>query len=225
MVDKLSFGYNSTEALLQNISFKLAEGECLGIVGGNGAGKSTLLWCLLGLLKHSGTVRLFGDIPTRKTLMRVGMVFQNPEDQLFMPAILDDAALPLVNRGTPIRQARKTAQENFEQMGLGKLINRPASEISIGERKRASIAVALSTLPELLLLDEPTAELDGRAVNQLVEALRRLPIARIIASHDTNFLKKTTSRILVLCEGRIISDGPVSDVLNDRALLQAARLE
>jgi cobalt/nickel transport system ATP-binding protein len=224
-VENLSFSYDSAEALLQNISFQVVEGECLGIVGGNGTGKSTLLWCLLGLLKYKGTIRLFGEALTRKSLMRVGMVFQNPEDQLFMPTILDDAALPLVNRGMPIMEARKTAQENFEQMGLSKLTHRPASQLSIGERKRASIAAALSTLPEMLLLDEPTAELDGRAANQLVEMLAKLHIARIITSHDITFLKRTASRVLVLCGGKFICDGTASAVFNDHALMQAARLE
>lgn len=223
-VQGLSFSYNPDEVLLDNIAFQVKEGECLGIVGGNGAGKSTLLWCLLGLLKSGGTVRLFGEKVTKKSLMRVGMVFQNPEDQLFMPSILDDAALPLVNRGQTIMEARKAAQEKLNQLDLDKLAHRPAAKLSIGERKRASIAAVLSTSPELILLDEPTAELDGRAANQLTTLLMQLPIARIVASHDISFLKNVASRVLVLCEGKAIADGSASEVLQDPALLQAARL-
>lgn len=223
-VQDLSFSYDSEEVLLQNIAFQVMEGECLGIVGGNGAGKSTLLWCLLGLLKAGGTIRLFGERLAKKSLMRVGMVFQNPEDQLFMPAILDDAALPLVNSGRPIIEARRVAQEKLDQLGLGRLALRPATKLSIGERKRASIAAVLSTSPDLILLDEPTAELDGRASNQLIDILAQLPIARIVTSHDINFVKTIASRVLVLCGGKAIADGPASEVLYDPVLLQAARL-
>lgn len=223
-VQNLSFSYDSDEALLEKITFQVMDGECLGIVGGNGAGKSTLLWCLLGLLKARGTIRLFGEKLTKKSLMRVGMVFQNPEDQLFMPTILDDAALPLVNGGRPITEAREIAQEKLDQLGLGALALRPATKLSIGERKRASIAAVLSTSPDLILLDEPTAELDGQASNQLTDLLAKLPIARIVTSHDINFVKTIASRVLVLCEGKAIADGPALAVLDDPALLQAARL-
>jgi cobalt/nickel transport system ATP-binding protein len=224
-VEKLSFSFDPARIVLQDVTFRVVEGECLGIVGGNGAGKSTLLWCLLGLLKASGTIRLFGEKLTKKAMKRVGMVFQNPEDQLFMPTILDDAALPLVNRGQKIGEARETAQLKLEQLGLGELAGRSAMELSIGERKRASIAAVLSTLPELLLLDEPTAELDGRAVRQLAVLLSELSVARIVTSHDTGFLGRIASRLLVLCDGKVIADGPASEVLGDSALLQAARLE
>jgi cobalt/nickel transport system ATP-binding protein len=224
-VENLSFSFDPARVLLQDITFRVMDGECLGIVGGNGAGKSTLLWCMLGLLKARGTIRLFGEKLAKKAMMRVGMVFQNPEDQLFMPSILDDAALPLVNRGRTIKEARATAQHIFDQLGLGKLVHRPAMELSIGERKRASIAAALSTLPELLLLDEPTAELDGRAERQLAVLLSELSITRIVTSHDIDFLRRIASRVLVLCDGKIIADGTASEVLSDPALLEAARLE
>ncbi len=224
-VADLTFSYHPAQMLLQSITFQAMEGECLGIVGGNGAGKSTLLWCLLGLLKAGGTVRLFGGKPTKKSIVRVGMVFQNPEDQLFMPSLLDDLALPLVNRGLGISEARRTAQSRLDQLGLGMLARRPAAQLSIGERKRASIAMALSAQPELLLLDEPTAELDGRSVSQLIAVLAQLPVTRIVTSHDIRFMNTIASRVLVLCEGRVVADGPASDVLRDQALLQTARLE
>jgi cobalt/nickel transport system ATP-binding protein len=223
-VHDLSFSYNPDEASLKNISFRLMEKERLGIIGGNGAGKSTLLWCLLGLLKSGGTIRLFGEKVTKKSLMRVGMVFQNPEDQLFMPSILDDAALPLVNSGRPIVEARKVAQEKLDQLGLGKLAQRPATKLSIGERKRASIAAVLSTSPDLIVLDEPTAELDGRASSQLTVLLAHMSIASIVTSHDINFLKTIATRVLVLYEGEVLAEGPASKVLSDLNLLQAARL-
>lgn len=224
-VEDLNFSFERDQPCLRGISFQVFDGECLGIVGGNGAGKSTLLWCLLGLLKAGGSVRLFGERVGKKALARVGMVFQNPEDQLFMPALLDDVALPLVNRGIPLGEARAIGLEKLDLMGLRHLANRPATQLSIGERKRASIAAALATLPELLMLDEPTAELDGRSVRQLTNVLVQLDLTRIVTSHHLDFLRNISSRALVLCEGRIVADGPMALILHDRALIRAANLE
>ena len=135
--------------VLQDIDFRVSEGESLGIVGGNGAGKSTLLWCLAGLLKAAGSIRLFGGALKPEALARVGMVFQNSEDQLFMPTLLDDVALPLVNRGLPVEAARRIALDRLGELGMRDLARRPATKLSVGERKRAAIAAALSISPEL----------------------------------------------------------------------------
>ena len=211
-VENLSFGFERERPVLRGVSFSVVEGECVGIVGANGAGKSTLLWCLLGLLKASGKVRLLSK--------RVGVVFQNPEDQLFMPSLLEDVALALVNRGVPAADARQTAVAALERVGLAQAATRPAAQLSLGERKRASIAAALAVSPELLLLDEPTAELDGRAVRQLAGVLAGLPVARLITSHHLEFLLGLASRILVLSEGRIVAEGPADEILGDAALLE-----
>lgn len=224
-VEGLSFSFEPERPILRGISFRLSPGERLGIVGGNGAGKSTLLWCLTGLLRCSGSIRLFGEELSKKSLERVGMVFQNPDDQLFMPTLRDDLMLSLVNRGMTRSEARCAALKSLEELGISALAERSAARLSMGERKRAAIAAALSTQPGLLLLDEPTAELDGRAVRELAEMLERLPIARIVTSHDIGFLRRTVARALVLHEGRIAADGPAAEVLSNRELLRAARLE
>jgi len=223
-VTGLNFSFDRNQPVLQNINFRVSEGEYLGIVGGNGAGKSTLLWCLLGLLKATGSIRFFGEEISKRAQARIAMVFQNPEDQLFMPALLDDVALPLVNRGLGISEARRMALDMLDKLGLRDLVARPATKLSIGERKRASIAAALSTSPELLLLDEPTAELDGRSVRQLADLLAQLAVTTIVTSHHLDFLRMITSRTLVLSKGRIIADGPTPDILANRTLLQAANL-
>ena len=215
-VENLSFGFERERPVLRGVSFSVVEGECVGIVGANGAGKSTLLWCLLGLLKASGKVRLLSK--------RVGVVFQNPEDQLFMPSLVEDVALALVNRGVPAADARQTAVAALERVGLADAATRPAAQLSLGERKRASIAAALAVGPELLLLDEPTAELDGRAVRQLAGVLKGLPVARLITSHHLEFLRGVASRILVLSEGRIVAEGPAGEILGDASLLEGAGL-
>jgi cobalt/nickel transport system ATP-binding protein len=223
-VTGLNFSFERNRPVLQNIDFGVSEGECLGIAGGNGAGKSTLLWCLLGLLKASGSIRFFGEAISKRAQARIAMVFQNPEDQLFMPALLDDVALPLVNRGLGISEAQRMALDKLDKLGLRDFASRPATKLSIGERKRASIAAALSTSPELLLLDEPTAELDGRSVRQLADLLAQLAVTAIVTSHHLDFLRMITSRTLVLSKGRIIADGPTPDILANQTLLQAADL-
>ncbi len=223
-VKNLNYSFEPGQPCLRDICFEVMEGECLGIAGANGAGKSTLLWCLLGFLKASGSVRLFGDKVGKRVLTRIGMVFQNPEDQLFMANILDDVALPLANRGIPLDEARSRAIKELDLMGLRHVSDRPAARLSIGERKRASIAAALAGSPELLLLDEPTAELDGRSVRQLALILQQLNIALVVTSHNLDFLCKVTSRSLVLREGSVIAEGITQEILANEKLLADAHL-
>jgi cobalt/nickel transport system ATP-binding protein len=223
-VENLTFAYDSTRPVLDSITFAVQEGECVGILGANGAGKSTLLWCLLGLLKATGIVRCFGEKLHKRNLTRIGVVFQNPEDQLFMPCLIDDITLPLVNRGISAALAAEQAAAALKSVGLPDMLHRPASQLSLGERKRAAIASALAGSPDLLLLDEPTAELDGRAVRQLAGVLQGLTMTRVIASHDLGFLEGLAERILVLVRGKLVAEGSARQILADRALLQEAGL-
>ncbi|MCC7175665.1 MAG: ABC transporter ATP-binding protein [Bryobacterales bacterium] len=223
-VERLRFGFDPPSEVLHGVSFAVNEGECLGIVGANGSGKSTLLWCVLGLYHAGGSVKLFGEPLSRKNRHRIGAVFQNPEDQLFMPRLLEDVALPLINRGVPASTAGKQALAALEAAGLGHAAGRPAAKLSLGERKRAAIAAALVTSPELLILDEPTAELDGRSVRRLVELLGGLTVTRLVASHDLEFLRRLGARLLVLRDGAVMAEGPAADILENRALLEEAGL-
>jgi energy-coupling factor transporter ATP-binding protein EcfA2 len=222
-VKDLCFSYDSRPAL-EGINFTVRPGERVGLAGANGSGKSTLVWCILGLLRCGGSVRLFGGRPGGGVLARVGVVFQNPEDQLFLPSILDDVALPLINRGELRTAAHARARATLAAVGLAGCESRPAAALSLGQRKRAAIAAALIDAPALLLLDEPTAELDGRSVRQLKELLLGLDAAMLIASHDLSFLRDIASRAVVLGEGRILRDGPAGPVLGDSALLVEAGL-
>jgi len=222
-VENLSFRFDS-RAVLRDLSFSIPPGESVALLGANGAGKSTLLWCLLGLLHGQGSVRLFGEKPARTNLARVGVVFQNPEDQLFMPTLLDDLTLALLNRGIARQLAEQRALAALAQAGLEEHAREPATHLSLGQRKRAAIALALVGEPELLVLDEPTAELDPRAVRELTALLLRLPGARLIATHHLEFARQVATRVLVLAEGRLIADGPAESVLAEAALLTEAGL-
>jgi cobalt/nickel transport system ATP-binding protein len=217
-VDGLSFAYGRKQ-VLANISFSVSEGESVGLLGANGVGKSTLLWCLLGLLRGEGSVRVFGERPGANAARRVGVVFQNPEDQLFMPTLAGDLTLPQLNQGIAPEQARAGAVEALGSAGLAACAGEPAMHLSLGQRKRAAIALALIQRPELLILDEPTSELDGGSVRHLVELLRRLPVSKLITSHQLEFLAKVTSRIVVLHEGRIVAEGPPETIVSNQELL------
>jgi cobalt/nickel transport system ATP-binding protein len=219
----LSFRYE-TRTALRDITLRVAAGESVGLAGANGSGKSTLLWCIAGLLGASGSVRLFGEKPSAASRRRIGMVFQNPEDQLFMPTLAQDLALPLVNRGVRPEAAQAEAEEWLNRFGLGARAAGPATHLSLGQRKRAAVALAMIRGPEFLILDEPTAELDGRAVRQLSGMLNELTVAKLIASHHLEFLRATTSRLIVLREGEVRAEGATADLLDNEALLESAGL-
>jgi cobalt/nickel transport system ATP-binding protein len=209
--------------VLDDVSFHLDENEGLCVLGRNGAGKSTLLWALAGLLRHEGTATWFGET-RRPAPGRIGFVFQNPEDQLFLPSLLDDLMLPLRNAGVKREEAETRAQEALEAVGLGELAEREAAQLSLGQRKRAAIALALVRRPEALLLDEPSAELDGSSVRRLAALLRALRQPRIVATHHLEFAREVASRAVVLDEGRVVAQGPMGEVLGDAALLERCGL-
>jgi cobalt/nickel transport system ATP-binding protein len=136
-VQHLAYAFDAEGEPLRDVSFAVDRGERVGIVGANGAGKTTLLWCLLGLIEGRGTIRIDGATPGAAVTTTIGAVFQNPDDQLFMPHLVDDVALPLINRGTPAAEARAQALATLDSLGLAAAAHRPASRLSLGERKRA----------------------------------------------------------------------------------------
>ncbi|MCS7315786.1 MAG: ABC transporter ATP-binding protein [Bryobacterales bacterium] len=223
-VENLRFSFDGRTEVIRGVSFEVRPADSLAILGASGAGKSTLLWCVLGLLPARGTVRILGAPRTRASLRHVGVVFQNPEDQLFMPRLLDDVALPLINRGVEVEQARTRALSLLERLGLAGACHRPASQLSLGERKKAAIAAALIASPQLLLLDEPTAELDRRSARSLTQELLALPMSLVLATHDLELARTVCRRALVLRSGAVMAEGTVCRILDDPALLERAEL-
>jgi cobalt/nickel transport system ATP-binding protein len=217
-LENVSFSFDWKKDVLSDISLRIDQGEMVGLVGGNGAGKSTLIWCALGLLHHRGTVRLFGQKRNAESSHRVGVVFQNPEDQLFMPSLLEDLTLPLLNRGIAREEAVAKADAALQQAGLAGLSNKSARQLSLGQRKRAAIAAALVFSPDLLILDEPTAELDGRSRGELAALLQSLPATMLIASHDLEFLAQTVERVMALENGKLLKSVAISSFIDDTAL-------
>ena len=221
-VENLRFSYPGGPEILHGVSFAIESGERVCILGANGAGKSTLAWCLSGILKGTGVIRVFGE-NARALRTKMGVVFQNPEDQLFMPTLLQDLTLPLINKGMERERAETKARTILRDAELEHCASKPASQLSLGQRKRAAIAAALITEPEILLLDEPTAELDSRATRMLCESLLRLQKTILAVTHDMDFIRRVASQVLVLREGCILASG-TTDILNDTELLDRARL-
>jgi len=220
---------DGTEAI-KGVSFRIEHGGAVALVGGNGTGKSTLLLHLNGYLPTTrGEVRI-GDIPlTRDTIAAarraVGMVFQDPDDQLFMPTVAEDVAFGPLNAGLPPDEVERRTIGALERVGMAHLRDRPPYRLSAGEKRAVAIATVLSMTPDILVMDEPSSYLDPRARRRLIELLRSFEHTKIIATHDLELVVEVCSRVIVLDGGKIVADGPTLDILNDEDLLRAHGLE
>jgi cobalt/nickel transport system ATP-binding protein len=220
---------DGTEAL-RGISLRITHGESVAIVGANGAGKSTLLSHFIGvLLPTSGNINIGGYPVTPKTLPHirrsVGMVFQNPDDQLFMPTVYDDVAFGPLNLGLPANEVDARVQEALAVTGVSHLSSRPPYRLSGGQKRSVAIATVLSIHPDILVLDEPTAGLDPYARRQLITLLSSFTHTKIIATHDLDFALDVCTRTIIMQNGSILADGSTQDIFQDDALLTQAQLE
>lgn len=226
----LQYDYPDGTPALSGVSFRVTHGESVAVIGSNGAGKSTLLLHLSGcLVPQAGVVRI-GDLPlTKKTIPQVrrnvGMVFQDPDDQLFMPLVYDDVAFAPLNLGFPPEEVERRVVEALDTVGAAHLRNRPPYRLSGGEKRSVAIATVLSMSPSVLFMDEPTSNLDPRARRELIELLKRFEHTRIIATHDLDMALDVCTRTIVLKNGSIIADGMTSDILGNEELLHASGLE
>jgi len=198
--------YPDKTKAIDNLSFMLNAGENIALIGENGAGKTSLLLAIAGVLKPAE-----GVIEAPK---QIGLVFQNPDDQLFMPLIYDDVAFGCRNFGLPEEQVKTRVEETLSQLNISHLKNRSSLKLSCGEKRMAAIATVLSMNPSILMFDEPTAYLDPKAKRALAETLKNLQHEKIIATHDMAFAAEVCNRVIVLKEGRIVAEGG-KDLLHD----------
>ena len=212
----LRFTYPDGTPALQGVDFQLAAGESVALFGANGSGKTTFLLHLAGLLRGEGDLRIAGFPLTEDTLpdirRKVGYVFQDSDDQLFMPTVLEDVAFGPLHAGTEGTAAVQRAHEILGTLGIGHLANRAPYHLSAGEKKRAALAGVLVMHPEVLVFDEPTTFLDPPGQNDLARLLADLPQAKLIATHDVYFARRVANRAVFFADGRIAGDGPVEAI-------------
>jgi cobalt/nickel transport system ATP-binding protein len=205
----IRFAYEAARPVLDGADFELAPGERVAIIGGNGAGKTTLLHLMVGLLKpQAGEVLAFGRMRQaehdfRDVRARAGLLFQDPDDQLFCPTVAEDVAFGPLNLGKSRAEAREIVARTLDQLGLGGLADRVTHKLSGGEKRLVTLATVLAMDPEVLLLDEPTNALDEEAAARLVAVLSGLPQAMVIVSHDRAFRSRLATRVATLANGRL----------------------
>jgi cobalt/nickel transport system ATP-binding protein len=223
-VHDLSYAYHDGHPALRGLSLTVHQGEKVALVGPNGAGKSTLLLHLNGILRGEGVVRVMGQEVVEPHLARiraqVGLIFQNPDDQLFSPTVFDDVAFGPLYAGVPEDEVHRRVRRALAQVGMEGYAERISHHLSLGEKKRAAIASVLSTEPEILVLDEPTAGLDPRTRRRLIEILQELPQTLLCATHDLQMVAQVFPRTVVLDGGLLVADGPTHELLADQQLLE-----
>ncbi|NMC28132.1 MAG: ABC transporter ATP-binding protein [Syntrophomonadaceae bacterium] len=226
----LHFSYPDGQAAIQDISFTILHGEAVGIIGANGAGKSTLLMLLMGILFPDSGEIIVGDTRlTPKTLPmireRLGMVFQDPDDQLFMTTVRDDVAFGPRNYHLDEQEVASRVREALAQVGILHLRDRAPFKLSGGEKRAAAIATVLSMKPDILIMDEPTSSLDPKSRRMVMELLKSFEHTKIITSHDLDMVLETCQRFLVIKEGSVAADGPAGEILKNPQLLHSCGLE
>jgi cobalt/nickel transport system ATP-binding protein len=225
----LSFRYPDGRIALDGVHLEVEHGERIAVLGPNGAGKTTLMLHLNGLLRGDGTLRVAGlDVAPgtlRALRARVGLVFQDPDDQLFMPTVAEDVAFGPLNLGLDADAAAARVAAALAAVGMGYAAERAPHTLSLGQRRRVAIATVLAMDPDLLVLDEPSANLDPRARRELVGVLAHVQGTMLVVTHDLPLAAQLCDRAVILDRGRVVADGPCSELLDDAALLAAHDLE
>jgi cobalt/nickel transport system ATP-binding protein len=225
----LAYRYPNGHAALAGVDLHVEHGERVAVLGPNGAGKTTLMLHLNGLMRGSGTLEVAGIEVSADTLadlrLRVGLVFQDPDDQLFMPTVEEDVAFGPLNMKVGREDARGRVAEALRAVRMEHAAKRAPYQLSMGERRRVAIATVLAMRPSLLVLDEPSANLDPRARRELLDVLERVERTMLVTTHDLPLAAELCERALILADGRVVADGPCRDVLADPVLLAAHDLE
>ena len=232
-VHDLRYSYPEGKEALRGLTFTIEEGECVGLIGPNGAGKSTILLHLNGLLPETNLDALaikVHDIPLRSDTVneirrRVGLLFQDPDDQLFCPTVFEDVAFGPAQMGFTGDALNRIVFDALRKVGLEEVATRAPHHLSGGERRRVCLAGVLACSPDILVLDEPTSDLDPKGKRELKEILRSFPATKLIATHDLELVVELCPRVIVIDDGRVIADGATTTLLNDEALMLAHGLE
>lgn len=222
--------YPDGSASLSGVDLEVMAGERIALLGPNGAGKSTLLLHTNGvLMPQTGSVEVCGIPLTEKTVAQVrslvGLVFQDPDDQLFMATVYDDVAFGPLNEGLPAAEVERRVHEALHGVGLADATSKSGVNLSFGQKKRAALATVLSMQPSILVLDEPTSNLDPRARRHMIELLSEMDATMIVATHDMDFAWGLCDRAVVIDGGRVVADGPAATVMADEVLMLEHGLE
>lgn len=227
----VTFGYDPDRAVLDDLNMAVSDGEQVALMGRNGAGKTTVLHLLVGLLRpQRGQVEAFGKICRRdqdfmEVRRRVALLFQNSDDQIFCPTVIEDVAFGPLNLGKSQAESMALATEALARVGMAGNENRITHHLSAGEKKLIALAGLLSMQPSALLMDEPSSNLDPHARRSLIELFRSFKHTKIIAAHDLELIVEVCARVIVLDCGKVVADGPTSEILNDETLMLAHGLE
>src|SRR5512139_1470906 len=228
-VDDLKFSYPDGHVALRGVSLKLCPGDKVALVGPNGAGKSTLMLHLNGILNGHGEIEVGGVRLSRDNLpvirAMVGLVFQNPDDQLFSPTVFEDVAFGPMHMGLSEEEVIARVDKALEAVRMSSYRDRLSHHLSVGEKKRIAIATVLSMEPQILVLDEPSAGLDPRGRRTLINLLRELPITMLVSTHDMRLVEELFPRTIVMDEGLIVADGKTKEILQDEKFLTEHGLE
>jgi cobalt/nickel transport system ATP-binding protein len=226
----LAFAYPDGHQALYGVDLHVHAGERVALLGPNGAGKTTLVLHLNGILSAgAGAVAVSGLPVTKENLQevrrRVGVVFQDPDDQLFMPTVRDDVAFGPANLGLRGAALEARVRDALDKVGMADFADRPPHHLSFGQRRRVAVATVLAMEPEILVLDEPSSNLDPASRRELADILRDLDVTVLMVTHDLPYAFELCPRSVVLSGGVVVADGSTYDVLTDDALMAAHRLE
>lgn len=228
-IKNLSFRYHDGSDALQNISLSINENEKIAFVGGNGAGKSTLLLHLNGILMGDGDLKIIGLELIKKNLKEIrkntGLLFEDPDDQLFCPTVFEDIAFGPLNLELKEDEIKKRVTDSLSKVGLDGFENRSPHHLSYGEKKRIALATLFAMNPKILALDEPTSNLDPKSRRKLIEILKSFNGTVILATHDLECVLELCNRAIVLKDGQILKDGDSRTILSDEKLMIESDLE
>ena len=227
--ENVSFAYEQGSPVIDNLSFTIGDGESVGLIGANGAGKSTIMKLLLGLVTGEGRIAVDGIDVSRENLgkirQKLGFVLQNSDNQMFMPTVFEDMMFAPLNYMVSREAAEKRVDEVLERLDLQYLKHKYNHKISGGEKRMAAIATILAMEPEAVLMDEPTSALDPYNRRIVINTIRGMEQTKIITSHDLDMIMDTCDRVILISKGRIVADGSAEEILSNKELLEANRME